>query len=250
MTTSDFQQKSNSDVSSNNNSIAGTPYLTGGGEWKPKNIIDAISEIQQFYVIESKSQNIPAEFLTLEGTIGFFKMGLRSGFGETVFIFLLFPVFEFYLIPFVFHSKGLGAVLMGAVPFILLMANTGLCIYVSRFYIGTLTRRAINSLFFGRAFILTIKSFVMYILYYCVSNPKIATPERVWSLVLRFFNNQGTANDIYYEIEKILPYVVPVTIVCSISMLLSAFLPYGSAYLLDRKRQRRKEKNQARVAGH
>ena len=249
MPTSDFQQKSNSDVSSNNNYIAGTPFLTGGGEWKPKNIIDAISEIQQFYVIESKGQNIPVEFLTLEGTIGFFKMGLRSGFGETVFIFFLFPVFEFYLIPFVFHSTGLGAILMGTVPFILLFVNTGLCFYVSRFYIGTLTRRAINSLFFGRAFILTIKSFVMYILYYCVSNSRIATPERVWSLAQRFFTNQETASKFYYGTEKILPYVLPVTIVCSVSMLLSAFLPYGSAYLLDRKRQRRKEKNQARVSG-
>ena len=250
MATSDFQQKSNSDVSSNNNYMAGTPFLTGGGEWKPKNIIDAISEIQQFYVIESKGQSIPVEFLTLEGTIGFFKMGLTSGFGETIFIFLLFPVFEFYLIPFVFHSTGLGTVLMGTVPFILLFVNTGMCFYVSRFYIGTLTRRAINSLFFGRAFILTIKSFLMYVLYSCASNPRLASPERVWSLAQRLLNNQEEAKKFYYGIEKILPYVVPVTIVCSISMLLSAFLPYGSAYLLDRRRQRKKEKNQARVAGH
>jgi hypothetical protein len=250
MTTSDFQQKSNFDVSSNNSYVAGTPYLTGGGDWKPKNIINAISEVQQFYVIESKGQNIPVEFLTLEGTIGFFKMGLRSGFGETVFIFFLFPVFEFYLIPFVFHSTGLGAVLIGAVPFILLMANTGLCFYVSRFYIGTLTRRAINSLFFGRAFILCIKSFLMYVLYSCASNPRLASPERLWSLALRCFNNQETAKNFYYGALKILPYVVPVTMVCSISMLLSAFLPYGSAYLLDCRRQRKKEKNQARVAGH
>ena len=135
MPTSDFQQQSNSDVSSINNS-AGTPYWTGRGEWKPKNIIDAISEIQQFYVIESNGQDIQKEFLTLGGTIGFFKMGLRGGFGETVFIFLLFPVFEFYLIPFVFHSKGLGALLMGTVPFILLLVNTGLCFYLSRYYIG------------------------------------------------------------------------------------------------------------------
>jgi hypothetical protein len=250
MAANDFQQKSDSDVSSYNSYVTGRPFLTGGGEWKPKSIIDAVSEIQQFYVIESKGQDIQKEFLTLEGTIGFFKMGLRSGFGETIFIFLLFPVFEFYLIPFVFHSQGLGAIVMGAVPFLLLLVNTGLCFYVSRFYVGTLTRRAINALFFGRAFILIIKSFVMYVLYFCVSNSRIATPERIWSLALRFFNNEVTAKNFYYGIEKILPYVVPVTIVCSLSMLLSAFLPYGSAYLLDRRRQRRREKNQVRVIGN
>ncbi len=35
-----------------------------GRIYKPSNLLNAISEIQQFYVIESKGQNIPAEFLT------------------------------------------------------------------------------------------------------------------------------------------------------------------------------------------
>ena len=41
-----------------------------GRIYKPKDLLSAISEIQQFYVIESKGQNIPAEFLTLEVTRG------------------------------------------------------------------------------------------------------------------------------------------------------------------------------------
>ncbi len=55
-----------------------------GRIYKPVNLLSAISEIQQFYVIESKGQNIPAEFLTLERTIDFFKIGLKSGFNEGV----------------------------------------------------------------------------------------------------------------------------------------------------------------------
>ena len=52
------------------------PIITtdGGRIEKPRNLLSAISEIQQFYVIESKGQNIPAEFLTLERTIDFFKI--------------------------------------------------------------------------------------------------------------------------------------------------------------------------------
>ena len=36
-----------------------------GRIYRPQNLLSAISEIQQFYVIESKGQDIPAEFLTL-----------------------------------------------------------------------------------------------------------------------------------------------------------------------------------------
>ncbi len=228
------------------NYMAGAPLLTGGGEWKPKNIIDAISEIQQFYVIESKGQNIPAEFLTLEGTIGFFKMGVGSGFKEAVFVFFLFPVFEFYLIPFVFHAPVTSMkILLNVVPFALLIANTLLCFYVSRYYVGTLTRKAINSLFLGRASILFMKSLLLYALYFCAA--KLATPERVW-MVAQYFNQN--AESFYYGVLSILPHVIPTTIMCSIAMLLSAFLPYGSAYFLDRRRRWKRHKNQAKVTGH
>ena len=78
-----------------------------GRIYQPKNLLSAISEIQQFYVIESKGQNIPAEFLTLERTLDFFKIGIKSGFHEGFALILLFPVFHFYLFPFVFHQLDL-----------------------------------------------------------------------------------------------------------------------------------------------
>lgn len=73
----------NSDYSPN-----ATIITTGGGSGapRPRNIINAISEIQQFYVIESQGQEIPAEFLTLEGALDFFKIGATSGFKEGLFL--------------------------------------------------------------------------------------------------------------------------------------------------------------------
>ncbi|MBU0944998.1 MAG: hypothetical protein KKE53_11170, partial [Proteobacteria bacterium] len=62
-----------------------------GRIYKPRNLLNGISEIQQFYVIERKGQNIPAEFLTLDRTLDFFKIGLKSGFHEGVALILLFP---------------------------------------------------------------------------------------------------------------------------------------------------------------
>lgn len=68
------------------------PIITtdSGRIYRPKNLLNAISEIQQYYVIESKGQNIPAVFLTLDRTIDFFKIGIKCGFHERFALTLLF----------------------------------------------------------------------------------------------------------------------------------------------------------------
>ena len=127
-----------------------------GRIYQPKNLLSAISEIQQFYVIESKGQNIPAEFLTLERTLDFFKIGIKSGFHEGFALILLFPLFHFYLFPFVFHQLDLfSQILFGCIPYLPLIINTGMCSYISRYYVGNITRKGINSLLMGRALVLT-----------------------------------------------------------------------------------------------
>jgi hypothetical protein len=238
-----FGQKSNMDAKL----LAGSPMLSSG-EWQPKNILDAVAEIQQFHVIESKGQDIPVEFLTLTGTLSFFSIGARSGFGETFFLFVLFPLFQFYLLPFELRVNGVARLVLGAAPFFLLIANTVMCFFVSRFYIGTLTRRAINSLFLGRAIVLTGKSVLVYVLYFVLSHPTILTPERVWGIANRL--RPELADKIFYGFElKVLPLMMTAATTCSLFILAAAALPYGSAYALDKWRQKKQAENQARVAG-
>ena len=244
MATSDFENNSGDSGGFFGNNGR---YMSGGGEWKPKNLIDAISEIQQFFVMEKEGQSISPEFLTLEGTIGFFKTGMKTGFNEAIFIFLLFPIFWFYLTPFTFHSGWLGDALLDGIPFVLLIVNTIMCLYMGRYHIGTLTRRAIHSVYFGRTIILVIMSFVLYVLYFCAAN--LAKPVRVWSLVTGFTYNEEMAKSMYYGAEKVLPYVIPSAMVCSLLMLMGGLLPYGAVFLLDRKRRKKKDKTQARVDG-
>ncbi|HHL33247.1 MAG TPA: hypothetical protein ENJ30_02655, partial [Desulfobulbaceae bacterium] len=159
----------------------------GGGNIRPRGLISAISEIQQFYVIEGQGQEIPAEFLTLEGSLDFFRIGATSGFKEGLFLILLFPVFSFYLLPFVFNTSDLFlTIVLESVPYFPLIINTLLCIYISRYYVGNLTRKAVNSLFVGRAILLVAKAGFIYIAYYMLFN--LSTPERVWA-VAQHFNN-------------------------------------------------------------
>lgn len=211
----------------------------GGRIYKPKNLLNAISEVQQFYVIESKGQNIPAEFLTLERTLDFFKIGLKSGFHEGFALVLLFPIFHFYLFPFVFRKLDLFShLIFGSIPYLVLLVNTAMCCYISRYYIGNITRKAINSLLVGRAMSLILKAFLLHVIYLVLY--RISTPANVWKLALQFGDR---AEKIYIGFFEIKPHLLPVATESAVLLVVAAIFPYGSAYLLDRWHQYRVKRN-------
>ena len=200
-----------------------------GRIYRPKNLLSAISEIQQFYVIESKGQNIPAEFLTIERTLDFFKIGVASGFQEGLALALLFPVFHFYLFPFVFHQLDLfSKILFGCIPYLPLIINTTMCSYISRYYVGNITRKGINSLLMGRAMSLLFKAFLIYVLYLVLY--RISTPENIWKAAMHFGSR---AVKIYYGFFEIKPHLLPVANESATLMVVASIFPYGSVYFLD-----------------
>ena len=211
----------------------------GGRIYKPKNLLNAISEVQQFYVIESKGQNIPAEFLTLERTLDFFKIGLKSGFHEGFALVLLFPVFHFYLFPFVFKQLDLFShFIFGSIPYLVLLVNTAMCCYISRYYVGNITRKAINSLLVGRAMSLLLKAFLLYVLYLVLY--RISTPENIWKFAQQF---GAKAQNIYTGFFEVKPHLLPVATETAVFMLVAAIFPYGSVYFLDIWNRYRVKKN-------
>ena len=228
-------------ASRNDYSPNATIITTGGNgtTYRPRGLISAISEIQQFYVIEGQGQEIPAEFLTLEGSLDFFRIGAVSGFKEGLFLILLFPVFSFYLLPFVFTTPDFFlTVTLNSIPYLPVIINTLLCVYISRYYIGNLTRKAVNSLFVGRATLLVAKAGFIYIAYYVLF--KLSTPERIWAVARHFENPRK----MYSDYLTILPHMMPVVIHCSLIILVSSVVPYGSVYVLDHWRRYNIRKNQ------
>lgn len=213
----------------------------GGRIYRPRNLLSAISELQQFYVIESKGQNIPAEFLTLERTLDFFKIGVKSGFHEGLVLIFLFPVFQFYLFPFVFQKLDLvSRILFGCIPYLALIINTLMCSYISRYYVGNITRKGINALLLGRVLSLLLKAFLLYVFYLLVF--RVSTPANIWKAA-QWFGSRG--GEIYYGFFAIKPHLLPVASKCAILMVVAAVFPYGSVYLLDlwsRSRVRRNAK--------
>ena len=210
-----------------------------GRVYRPRNLLNAISEVQQFFVIESKGQDIPGEFLTLEHTLDFFKIGIKSGFHEGFALVLLFPVFHFYLFPFVFHRLDfMGHILFGSIPYLVLIINTAMCCYISRYYVGNITRKAINSLLVGRAMSLLLKAFLLYVLYLMLY--RLSTPENIWKLALQFGSR---AEEIYTGFFEVKPHLMPVATESSILMVVAAIIPYGSVYLLDLLRRYKIKRN-------
>lgn len=221
----------------------------GGKNDKPKQekptIIGAISNIQQYYIMEKVGQDIPGEFLTLEGSIGFFTVGMRSGLTEGVMLAILLPLVEFYLVPVVLKTPTLFLrIVLSALPFFPVIINTILCVFVGRYYVGNVTRKAINSLFTGRIIVLMAKSFLVYVFYRLLTG--LSTPERVWAVAEKLNKNSEA---FYVGYMQMLPHIMPIANRCAILILVGAVLPYSTVFLFDQWRRNKINRNRARISG-
>ncbi|MCY4378499.1 MAG: hypothetical protein OXC39_01545 [Candidatus Dadabacteria bacterium] len=136
----------------------------------PRNLIDAISEIQQYHIIERTGQDIPSDFLTVRGMLTFFMVGARSGFWEGVFLGLLLPlawgVWEEVIPAFGGTADFFGKCLVFLFGFgISLMMTVILGGMLARYYGGNLTRKAVNSLVWGRTLSLIAKGVLVFLVF-------------------------------------------------------------------------------------
>ncbi len=136
----------------------------------PRNLIDAISEIQQYHIIERTGQDIPSDFLTMRGTLTFFLVGFRSGFWEGAFLGLLLPlawgVWEEIIPAFGGTADLFGKCLIFLFGFgISLMMTVILGGILAGYYGGNLTRKAVNSLVWGRTLSLVAKGVLIFLVF-------------------------------------------------------------------------------------
>jgi hypothetical protein len=212
---------------------------------KPRSIINVISDIQHYCMAEKLGKALPAEYLTLENSLGFFGVGAKSGLTEGLFLLLLLPAVDFYLVPFVLKSPSLFLkIMIGSFPFLPVIANTFLCAYISQYFVGVVTRKAINAFFTGRMLVLIFKSFMIYIFYTLLTG--LSTPERVWQLAQYSGKN---AEAIYYGYMTMLPNIMPIATRCSLLVMVAAILPYGIVFLMDMWRRSKIKRNHARITG-
>ena len=177
-------------------------------------ILDAVSQIQQFYVIESSGQEIPDDFLTIRGKLNFFNVGFGAGFLEA----LLFALLTSLILPII-SDQGTRHLLASYLPLLEsdvfmwtlnlapVIISAALCCYLSRCYIGKITKRAIDFLLLGRLFSLIIKGMILFFLLIFLSN-QINTAT-AWTMAdWLSFEDYGLATRIYQILLSMKPLLV------------------------------------------
>lgn len=114
-------------------------YMSGGkGSFKNKGLIDAISEIQQYSVMERQGTEVPGQFFALKGKIEFLSIGMKQGF----FIVLLMSA----VMPFVINESTANILLCAVIPL-----SFGLLfgVYIPEFCSGEMSKAMIKNMLFG-----------------------------------------------------------------------------------------------------
>ena len=158
---------------------------TGASSRMFPHILDAISQIQQFYVIEASGQEIPDDFLTLRGKLNFFNVGFGAGFLEAL-IFALIMSLILILSSDETTRQAIAryfpminsSIFLWVITLLPVIISGGLCSYLSRNYIGKITKKAIDAFLLGRVFSLILKGLVLCFLMIWLST--CITPDSAW----------------------------------------------------------------------
>ncbi|MEM2991358.1 MAG: hypothetical protein QXQ02_09285 [Halobacteria archaeon] len=211
---------------------------------KPKGLLDAISEIQQYYVVERSGSTIPDDFLTMKGKIGFFEVGFKGAFISGLVSALLTPiaigVMEKYLPIFGSTNPSLydkAFALLLAVSF-----SIGYAVFIStvgKYYIGGISKAAINNMMAGFIIGALFKLFVAFILFHFIYFV-ILDPDKLARILLgfKFVLKYNTLNSIYQWLINFRPVFLTSAYLVVATTLLLIIIPVGSIIVQSRRTKR------------
>jgi len=149
------------------------------------NLLTAVSRIQRYAMIEREGEEIPVDFLTIEGQFSFFKVGMGSGLVHgLIFLFLsvlILPVFSDEILRgWVSQYVSLAEYkpFLFLVNFTPVIFSVLVCVYLTKYHVGKLTRRAIDQLLAGRLVSKMGQGLLYFIFFTALAN--LMTPENVW----------------------------------------------------------------------
>ena len=229
---------------------------TGLNFTPPSSLIDAMSEIQQFYLVESSGQPLHRDFFTMAHTMGFSSVGIRSALKDSV-IWILGYVFIGALVFFVqenYLSERTTQILFWRVqgsPLYLfskiasyggLTFSTAMCVLISRYYTGTIPKRAINSLFLTRALFLISFSLLTFVLLGSMYR-FLLTDTSIENVTVCLSNlNKSFAEKIYYFLHNYLRRALfEASMITLISSAFSVTIPFISIALFKIFNKKQKE---------
>jgi hypothetical protein len=140
---------------------------------KPRGLVDALSEIQQYYVVERSGSPIPEDFFTIGGKLAFFEVGFKAAFLSGMVSALLMPfafgVIERYIPIFGSYEPSLFDRVFALVLAVSFSVAYALFIsLVSGYYIGNLPKLAIRNLLGGFFAGAVLKMIIVFILFHTI----------------------------------------------------------------------------------
>ncbi len=183
---------------------------------KTYSLLSAISQIQQYAMMERAGQAIPSEFLTLNGKFQFMHSGFGSAFKESLYFTFLFIIFipvlsdpilkvhleNIFLLPILFNNW----LIKGTICFPIIASLT-ICIFSIKYRIGDLSKTAIDYLLWGRLFSYLFKGFLLFFL--ILKFNEYLTVEKIvnFSAMITFNSpTQYSVTRVLYAIKNSLPY--------------------------------------------
>jgi len=190
--------------------LSGTTY-----PGRPQGFLEALSEIQQYYIIERSGTEIPRDFLTIQGTLSFLWVGMKGslvvGFCLTVLSPFAFGVMNQIIPIFGTYNPSLfDQAFAFLLPLSFSFMYTIFLMAVGNYYIGSLTRAAIMSLVQGiviGAAIKTVLAFVFFHYLYFV----VFRPGTLWKVIswFDFILKPETMEKFYYWLMEFRPSLLP-----------------------------------------
>lgn len=150
---------------------------------KARGLLDAISEIQQYYVVEKSGSTISADFLTYKGKIEFgiigFKASMMSGLVLGIFAPIAIGVVEQHIPIFGSYEPSTFDQLFALVlAMSFTMGYAAFASTVGRFFVGEITRTAIKNLMgglvAGKAVVIVVTFIAFHFLYLSFDSIRMA----------------------------------------------------------------------------
>ena len=158
---------------------------------RPKSFIDVVSIVQNYFLAEKHGNDLPENLLTFKGKLVISEVGFKGSFLSGLISILLtpffvgvieryIPIFGSYEFTLFDQAFAVALTLSFAMGYSLILASIG------RYYIGKLTRRAINWLMAGLTFAGALKMTVAFI-FYNYLYITVLDKERVVRFLFRFY---------------------------------------------------------------
>lgn len=222
------------------------PMDTEGTRKKPVGLLEAVSEIQLYYVAESGGSELPGHYVTLERQMEYFVIGFKSVLHGGLFTILFMPLLigvledKIHIFGHV-HRTMLDNVYMFAMTLLFSLSYAFFYVYSSSFNAGAVTRKMILNLYSGVTFGSILKAIVSIIVYH-IFYFYVVTDRNVFVVLqnLRFIRAH-VRNDIFYWIHDTKDVLISSSMWVFFTSLCTVIMCW-IAYFVSENRKKSKEK--------